>query len=461
MHDTFESSQNLDGVGVTRRLADRVRAGSLALDVLIVSGAALVLGLIRLGAPPLWVDESFTVADLERPYAFYMQGYYWLFYTVEKPWTLVAGTSEWALRFPSVIAAMLSCSLLVVLGRRLFDRRVALIAGLLLATSPFVVRWSQQARAYTMIVAVTLVATLLLLRAVERGTRPAWVWYGVAFAAVMFWHPVVGLLLVVPHAVLAYQRRGRFLPHGLLAVAIVMAFGVPWSAQLALRSRGESVISWLEYPTAEVAGRALLDVSGATGLGLALGALGLWVLWRTGKTSMSVWLGVWAFSPFVVSLIASFAKPLFLDRYLIVASPAFALLGGVALMGLGRRLRVTAAVVVVLATAVGLGEWYSTGEGGNWRGEDWRSAAAAVESQTDGDVVVVPWWAHPAPEYYGADVQDTSTSDSIWVLNWSETGDELPADERAGLGFGEHVLVEEREFGWRLSVQHWQRPGTP
>src|SRR5262245_59885259 len=147
------------------RILARLRASSLALDILLVSAVALVLGLLRIGAPPLWVDETFTVGDLARPVTTYADGYYLLFYLVMKPWTLVAGTSEWALRFPSVVAAMVSSSLLVVLGRRLFDRWVALAAGLLLTTSPFVVRWSQQGRGYTMMIALVLVATLVLLRA--------------------------------------------------------------------------------------------------------------------------------------------------------------------------------------------------------------------------------------------------------------------------------------------------------
>jgi mannosyltransferase len=355
-----------------------------------------------------------------------------------------------------VLAAMVSCSLLVVLGRRLFDRRVALVAGLLLATSPFMVRWSQQARGYTMMVALALVATLLLLRAFERGTRGAWALYGLAFATVMVWHPVAGLLLAAPHAVLAYQRRGRLLPHGLLAVGIVMALGVTWSAQVAMRSGDGSIIAWIEYPTTKVVARALLDVSGATGLGVALSLLGLLLLWRRGDVAISVWLGVWGFSPFVVALVASLVQPIFLDRYLIVAAPAFALLGAAAITGVRRRACTALVALVVVATAAGLVEWYSIGERGNWRGEDWRGAVSYVRSRSDG-VVIVPWWANPAASYYGADVEGTSTADSIWVLSWSETGDDLPADDRAALGFGDHVLNEEQSFGWRLTAQHWVR----
>lgn len=433
------------------------------MDLALVGGVALVLGLIRLGTPSLWVDESFTVDDLSRPYSTYLDGYYWLFYTVEKPWTIVAGTSEWALRFPSVLAAVLSSALLVVLARRFVDRWTALVAGLLLATSPFVVRWSQQARGYTMVVALSLVAVLLLLRATERGTRGAWVLYGIAFTAVIVWHPVVGLILVVPQLVLAYQRRGRLLPHGLLAAAIVLAFGVTWAAQLAMRSRGsDTVIAWLTFPSPEVAGRALLDVSGATGLGLALALVGSLILARSERVPLAAWLGAWALAPFVVALGASLLKPVFLDRYLIVAAPAFAMLAAVAVVQSGRWLRPVLVVLVVVATAAGLAEWYSIGEGGNWRGEDWRGAVAYVRSHEDGGpAVVVPWWANPAATYYGAKVADTSTADSVWVLDWSEDGHRLSASEREPLGFGDHVLAEERRFGWRLDVQHWVKSPPP
>ena len=378
MGETLDATPRLGSGGTAPRVLERVRARSLALDILIVSAVALALGLLRLGTPSLWVDESFTVDDLDRGISYYANGYYLLFYLVMKPWTLVAGTSEWALRFPSVVASMLSCALLVVLGRRLFDRRVALAAGLLLAASPFMVRWSQQARGYTMMVALVLVATLLLLRALDRGSRGAWALYGLGFATVMVWHPVAGLVLAAPHALLAFQRRGRLLPHGLVALAIIMVLGVTWSAQLAMRSGDGSIIAWITYPTIDVVSGALLDVSGATGLGLLLAALGLIVLGRRGEGSTALWLGVWAFSPFAVLLLASLVQPIFLDRYLLGASPAFALLGGVALMGVRRTWRAVLVAASWSSTAVGLGEWYSICEGGNWRGEDWRSAAAYV-----------------------------------------------------------------------------------
>jgi mannosyltransferase len=347
-----------------------------------------------------------------------------------------------------------------VLARRLFDRRVALFSGLFLATSPYFVKWSQQARVYPFLAALAIVATLLLLRALDRGTRGPWALYGVAYTGLLVTHAVVGLLLVPAHAVLIAQRRRQALPHALLAGVVIVGLGAPWVAQLALRTSDEmSETAWIPYPSAEYVTGAFLGVSGAAGLGLALAALGLWMLRRAGEQPLAVWLGAWAFGPFLLALIVSIARPVFLDRYLVIAAPAFAMLAAVAVMSLVGRVRVGVAAAALVATGMGLGLWYQTTIDGNWRGEDWRSAvAAALARSSDAEVVVVaPWWAHDAAEYYGAPAQDVATAPSVWVLYWSEDGPEIAPDVRRSLGIGEHRLVDRLPFGWRLTAQLWKR----
>ena len=441
-----------------RSWLNRVRSSTLALDVTIVGAVALVLGLIRLGTPSLWLDESLTATG--NPIATFTDGYHWLYYSIEWPWRHVVGSSEWDLRFPSVVGSMLACGLLVVLGHHLFGRSVALASGLLLATSPFVVKWSQQARGYTLLLAASLVATLLLLRALERGTRGAWAAYGLAFAFVVVWHPVGGFLLAPAQLVLAAQRRERVRPHGLLAAVIVMALGVPWAAQIAMRSTGQGVaIDWLTRPSPGTAAHALLDISGAAGLGVLLAALGLWVLSRRSDRDLAVWLGTWALAPFAVALAVSIVRPIYLDRYLIVAAPAFALLGGVAIVGLGRRSTAALVAAAVVATGIGLGQWYSTGGHGNWHGEDWRDAVATVLARHGRDpIVVAPWSSSPAATYYGAQPVSASTARTIWVLWWSQEKQDMTPLDRRETGLAGHRRVETLRFGSRLSAQLWRRP---
>jgi mannosyltransferase len=446
--------------GIARSALTGARVGQLALAAMVVAGVALVLGLLRLGRPSLWVDESFTARAVNGSALDLFDGYHGLYYSLEKPWTFVAGTSEVALRLPSVLGAMVAAALLVVLAYRLFDGRVALLSGIFLATSPFVVRWSQQARGYTLMLALSLAATLLLLRALERGTRGSWGLYGLALALIVVWHPVAGPLLAPAHVVLLLQRREHVLPHGLLAGLVVLALGVPWAAQTAIRSTGDGVaMDWLKFPTIETTIRALQDVSGAAGLGVLLGLFGLWVLHRSGREDLAAWLGAWALSPFVVALLVSIVRPIYLDRYLIVAAPAFALLSAVAVIGVGNRLRTVVVLAAIVATSIGLVTWYVAADDGNWRGENWRGAAEMVlERQGEADaVVVVPWSSAPAATYYGAVVSDTSTAGSIWVLTWSETGDAITPAERRGLGFGGHRLVERTHFGRRVTAELWKR----
>jgi hypothetical protein len=280
--------------------------------------------------------------------------------------------------------------------------------------------------------------------------------YGVAFSLVFAMHPVSAVVLVPAHAVLVGQRRQKLLPHGLLAVCAVVALGVPWAFA---RVKQTPPQDWLDRPSPGVAFDTLLDISGAAGLGLLLAVVGLVILWRAGRSDLALWLGVWALAPFVLALAVSFVTPIYLDRYLITAAPAFAALAGVAVLGVGRHAGGLLGAAAAVATSIGLVLWYAEGGGGNWRGEDWRGAVRTVlERRSESDaVMVVPWWSNPAARYYGAHPTGISSDDSLWVLVWSEDGHEVPESQRRALGFGDHRLVERLQFGERVSAQLWRR----
>jgi mannosyltransferase len=447
-------------VNLDPRALAHARAGSMAFGVLLASGVALVLGLFRLGVPSIWLDEAATARGINEGYPDVFLRYHWLFYSIEKPWTSVAGTSEWALRLPAVFGAVLACGLLVVLAQKLFDRWVALISGLFLASNPFFVTWSQQARGYTLLVAVGILSALLLIRALERRSRGAWFAYGLAFSVVLMLHPVAGLTLVPAHAIFIFQRRDHVVRHALLGACVIVALGMSWVTVVAIYTGGESE-AIRSFPAWETVARALGKNSGAIGFGIILAIIGFWVLGRSGRLRLAVWLGAWAFGPFVIVLTASTVHPLFIDRYVMMAAPPFALLAGVALRGLGTRLRLAATLVVVVATSIGLVQWYSEGSNGNnWHGENWRGAVAMVFEKRghDGPVLIIPPFARAGPEYYGAEwVVVAPASDSVWALMWSETGHDLSDSDRQAYGLGRYVLVERQQFGWRLSAQHWVR----
>ena len=150
---------------------------------------ALAVGLIRLGAQPLSLDEQFTrdtatlswsgiweaARDTEAPHVVY--------YALLKPWLAVFGTSEWALRLPSVLFGALAAGATALLGRRLFGELAGLAAGLALAASSYFVSWSQAARGYTLAALLATLATYAFVRACEERSTAWWAIWAVSLAA--------------------------------------------------------------------------------------------------------------------------------------------------------------------------------------------------------------------------------------------------------------------------------------
>src|SRR5438477_5595065 len=173
---------------------------------------ALALAAWGLGTPALWADELATWGAVRLGWAelFRLVGHVDAvvapYYVVEKLWTAVAGTSPVALRLPSVVAMAVAAGLVAVLGARLAGRRVGLVAGLVFAAVPATSRFAQEARPYAFVVLLAVLATLLLVRFVERPGVRTGLPYALTVALLGAFH-LVGLLLLGAHAVAA---RGRF-----------------------------------------------------------------------------------------------------------------------------------------------------------------------------------------------------------------------------------------------------------
>ena len=152
----------------------RLRAGC----VLIL---AAILFLARLGARALWSSE-FRWAEIAREMVV-THNYFWptingrVYY--DKPlgsyWLVIfstrftGGLNEAATRLPSAIAGLLAVLLLMILVRRLYDARTALLAGVILATSFSFVFFSRDASADVETITGELAALLLFNHNEERG----------------------------------------------------------------------------------------------------------------------------------------------------------------------------------------------------------------------------------------------------------------------------------------------------
>lgn len=151
------------------------RQAGIAVLGLVVVGAALRL--YALGQPSLWFDEAITtnaaIGLLEhgRP-AFPSGAVYWRAF----PHTLLVagslagfGVSEWAARFPSVLAGVATIPVVYWLGREVGNRRVGLVAAALVTALTWEIAWSRQARMYQLLQLAYAVALLGLARVDRTG----------------------------------------------------------------------------------------------------------------------------------------------------------------------------------------------------------------------------------------------------------------------------------------------------
>jgi mannosyltransferase len=137
--------------------------------------ATLVLGAFQAGRPELWRDElrSWSAASRDLGDLFHLLGQtdaaVSLYYVILHGWISVFGDSALALRAPSVIAMAATAAMVGLIGRRLYNPQVGLVAGLLFAVIPNVSRFAQEVRPYALTLFLAGLSTLLLRRTACRS----------------------------------------------------------------------------------------------------------------------------------------------------------------------------------------------------------------------------------------------------------------------------------------------------
>ncbi|RAG82037.1 hypothetical protein DN069_29525 [Streptacidiphilus pinicola] len=311
----------------------------------------LVLTLWQIGRPQLWRDENATWSGVSRSFGELLHllgnvdastgAYYLVLHT----WTQAFGLSAVAMRVPSALFMTVAAGAVACVGRRLFGGAAGLSAGVLFALLPTVSRYGQEARAYALVVMAAALATLLLLRALERPGVTRWALYGVAAALTGAAH-LVALTALLGHAaaVLLHVRRTRSWKPAVgfgVTVACVAAALSP----LLLLSHAQvgRQLYWVHHPdltrpwsTFGGLAQALVgSTAGAVVLALFVLA-GLCVVRGRGPAPAVAAAG--AVLPILaVVVVSEFGTSYFLARYLLFTLPCWAVLAGAGLAEIGRR----------------------------------------------------------------------------------------------------------------------------
>jgi mannosyltransferase len=319
----------VDPVPQTRSAAART-----ALLAAVPAVVMLAVGLTGIAARQLWRDELSTLIISGYPLG-ELRNYVRVTDMVNAPyyllmhfWTGVFGVSEIALRLPALLGFAATASLTALIGRRLFGPIVGLVAGIVVALMPYVVRYAEEARSFGLTAAAATLAFLLLLRAIERPTWWRWIAYAAAVVAAGAFH-LVALLVLPAHAVYVAVTWARSRDRRLVIWLGAVAVAVVALSPLLIVGRAQSdQVNWIPATTLDRTVEALTRFTGShkvTAVLLGLVLLGVWPLGRRTATLLT-----WAVGPFVALLLASPFVDLLLDRYMLFTLPAFALLAAAA-----------------------------------------------------------------------------------------------------------------------------------
>ncbi|MGC9356503.1 MAG: glycosyltransferase family 39 protein [Anaerolineae bacterium] len=224
--------------------------------ILILLGllVAFALRVHRLGAQNVWWDEGlsvlaarksflgttlWTAADVHPPL------YFWLLW----PWSRLAGESEFALRFITVMESMLMVALMVPLGRRLSKQPAVGVAALwLLGLSRFHIWWSQEMRMYVLAGFFSMLSLYFVGRLTSsKRSFGSWAGWGVATLGALYTiYSSIVLVLIENLFMLVVgvnrERRARLWRDWFLAQIAVGLGMIPWLALALPRMRSWSVL---------------------------------------------------------------------------------------------------------------------------------------------------------------------------------------------------------------------------
>jgi mannosyltransferase len=254
----------------------------------------------------------------------------------------VFGDAEWALRLPSALAGWLCIPAIFFLGKRLYSEREGIIAALFLAVFWAPIYYSQEARAYSMLILLSILTSYfwwgVMLGLRYRRELPAReaALYVISAVVCAYLHYFGLLLIMLQGAALAALAYGTLREVVLLYVPVVLTY-LPWLPGMVHQfesgqqngTGGPSLLALPDYFQFLFGRSALISLAAWTLLAFLF--IRGWDDLRPRRKGRGIppgsLLAAWALGPFVVACVASQSPvQLLANENLLVSLPAVYLL---------------------------------------------------------------------------------------------------------------------------------------
>jgi mannosyltransferase len=487
-------------------IAHRARVALIALSgsripALILLGAIVLVGawlrLTALDRQSLWFDEADAVIRAQSDLVTVLRTFVQpgengpLYHLLLHFWIEIAGSSERVVRFPSAVAGVLTIPVMYLIGLRTLGQRTGILAAGLLAISPYHVWYSQEAKMYSMAVLLTLLSTALLVEALRRNERWWWAGYVIVTTLGFYFHVTTVLIFGAQCAfvLLTWGRwRGRrrawiisvalltlpYLPIALWATQVVSGAGVTWHSHVSLWEMIRITATKFAANRADLVTeqRATWLYLALAGAGLAGGTFEAW-RWRARGAAAGGWIALFAclvLLPLVGFFVLTLRQPLFNDRYLIMALPAYLLLAAAGIRFLERRVWPIGFAALALVLILAWPPLRDVNRTTETQKEDWRPAYGLIAQHAEPDdlILVHPGYLVTTYRYYaqhiaGLDEIEVSTIPSFRVEGFDEhqmalfVREDAPGNRVWLVQSPDRVPAED----WNAALERWLASSGP
>ncbi len=384
----------------------------------------LFLRLYDLGFNSLWLDEAstYTFASMSIPGIwqattageFNPPLFYWIEHLM-----LTFGNSEVILRIVPALLGVLTIPLMYLIGKEFIDRNVGIIAAAACTFSPFLIYYSQEARAYSMGLFFVALATFFFLKALKTNGTTYWILFGV-MSALAFWSHfytlvVIGALGLYALAVKIPELRQdiRTFKPLVLAAAVFAVISLPLIiVTIQLFAKRSASAPTFGIQGFDIVIETFRELSGFSTIAMycflilfVVGIAQAFILDR----KKGIFLLVLILLPFAISWFLSYRIPM-VPRYLIILVPFYFI--GIAfsykpvfslISSRGVVYSFVALMVLLCVTSPFFASYYT-----QYTKEDWRGFSGQIHEVTrPGDfIVLVPGYIYQPFDYYYSNVSD-------------------------------------------------------
>ncbi|MGB7291992.1 MAG: glycosyltransferase family 39 protein [Thermodesulfobacteriota bacterium] len=382
---------------------------------------AAALRFYDLGGESYWYDEIIMVRVVQdNIWAIIEGGRPHLFIILAHFWVKLFGTEEVATRSLSALFGVASIPVIYLIGKELLDRKVGLIGAFLMAISQFQIYYSQDFRYYSLFGLTTLLSFYFFLIALRSRNIGSFISY-VLFTVLLFYTHTFGVFIIVIqnlYFLIRWKHYRKLTLQWIASQAIIIFTILPriikFSANAIEGKAGP--MKWLPEPSVWAPLITFRNFIGAgldypswntviTGIGFFVVATATYIYWK-GKDKWLASLGdllpgsenmiskrnellllvLWSAIPILLPLtLSKIFGPMYHDRYMISASPAFYIILAFLITRLGRVVpeSITLGLLVIVITP-GLLEFYVSPVR-----EQWREAAEYVQNKSTIDDVII------------------------------------------------------------------------